>query len=51
MTDFESDVFFLDIQPWAEAQNRTFKDKREMIEAYWAEKLVDQGKRPLVAIR
>lgn len=40
-----------DIVDWARSFNEPgiigFRTERDMIEAYWAEKLADQGKRPL----
>ena len=39
MTDMERDIFFGEIQPWAEALGKTFENKKDMIEDFWINNL------------
>jgi len=35
MTDFERDIYFLEIVPWSVASGKIFEDKKDMVEAFW----------------
>lgn len=41
MTQFESDVYFKDIQPWALSIGKVFENKNDMIDAFWLDTLTE----------
>jgi len=49
MSEFEQMVM-RDAMEWAAKTGQTFRTEQSLYEAFWAEKLSNAGKRPLVAI-